>query len=94
MTEQIQEQDPAVVEEQGGSSPQLQISDLVKILEILNVVSARGAIKPDEFSVVGGIYERIYQFLLSSGVLKPGDRADDTDDAAPAAESTDAAAAE
>jgi hypothetical protein len=50
---------------------QLQVTDLVKVLEILNVVSARGAIKPDEFSTVGGIYERLYQFLVYSKVIKP-----------------------
>lgn len=48
----------------------LQINDLVKILEILNVVSQRGAIRPDEFTIVGGIYDRIYAFLDSSGIFK------------------------
>jgi hypothetical protein len=54
----------------------LQINDLVKILEILNVVSQRGAIRPDEFSTVGGIYERIFQFLDASGVFKKSEESD------------------
>lgn len=54
----------------------LQINDLVKILEILNIVSQRGAIRPDEFSTVGGIYERIFQFLDASGVFKKSEESD------------------
>lgn len=54
----------------------LQIDDLLKILEILNIVSQRGAIRPEEFSVVGGVYERIYQFLDASGVFKKTNQAD------------------
>ena len=54
----------------------LQINDLVKILEILNVVSQRGAIRPDEFSTVGGIYERIFQFLDASGVFKKSEESE------------------
>lgn len=53
----------------------LQIADLLKILEILNVCSARGAIKPDEMTVVGGVYERIYTFLDASGAIPPGAKA-------------------
>jgi hypothetical protein len=51
----------------------LQISDLVKVLEILDVVSKRGAIKADEFEVVGGIYNRIFVFLKSTGVIQERD---------------------
>lgn len=57
----------------------LQIDDLLKILEILNIVSQRGAIRPEEFSVVGGVYERIYQFLDASGVFKKTDQADNSE---------------
>lgn len=56
--------------EENSQPANLQINDLLKILEILNVVSQRGAFRPDEFSIVGGVYERIFAFLDSSGVLK------------------------
>lgn len=60
----------------------LQINDLVKILEILNIVSQRGAIRPDEFLTVGGVYERIFQFLDASGVFqKSAEESDQTDSA-------------
>lgn len=60
--------------------PNLQINDLVKILEILNVVSQRGAIRPEEFSVVGGIYDRIFQFLTASGVFNTDETSDEESD--------------
>lgn len=58
-------------EETTEQQPQsLQINDLMKVLEILNVCSQRGAIRPDEMTVVGGVYERIFQFLDASGVFE------------------------
>ena len=51
----------------------LQINDLVKVLEILDVVSKRGAIKADEFEVVGGVYSRIFMFLKNTGVIQERD---------------------
>jgi hypothetical protein len=48
----------------------LQINDLVKVLEILDIVSKRGAIKADEFEVVGGVYSRIFEFLKNTGVIQ------------------------
>lgn len=67
--QQPQDQDPTT-----NTPPvSLQISDLVKVLEILDVVSKRGAIKADEFEVVGGVYSRIFVFLKSTGVIQEHD---------------------
>jgi hypothetical protein len=67
--QQPQDQDPTT-----NTPPvSLQISDLVKVLEILDVVSKRGAIKADEFEVVGGVYGRIFVFLKSTGVIQEHD---------------------
>lgn len=59
-------------QEQPAATPpvSLQINDLVKVLEILDVVSKRGAIKADEFEVVGGVYSRIFAFLKNTGVIQ------------------------
>ena len=54
----------------GNPPVSLQINDLVKVLEILDVVSKRGAIKADEFEVVGGVYSRIFTFLKNTGVIQ------------------------
>ena len=61
-------------EQNNATAPvSLQINDLVKVLEILDVVSKRGAIKAEEFEVVGGVYSRIFMFLKSTGVIQERD---------------------
>lgn len=39
------------------------VADLRIVLQILNVVSARGAIKANEMSMVGDVYDRISKFI-------------------------------
>ncbi len=48
----------------------LQLSDLVATLEIFQLASNRGAFKPEEFTTVGGVYERLYAFLESAGAVQ------------------------
>lgn len=61
-------------EQNNATAPvSLQINDLVKVLEILDVVSKRGAIKAEEFEVVGGVYSRIFMFLKNTGVIQERD---------------------
>jgi hypothetical protein len=55
---------------------QLNLSDLVVVLETLNLASSRGSFKPEEFSTIGPCYERIFNFLLASGVIKPQQQGD------------------
>ena len=55
---------------------QLNLSDLVVVLETLNLASSRGAFKPEEFSTIGSCYERLFNFLLASGVIKPQQQGD------------------
>lgn len=49
---------------------QLQLEDLVRALEIINLSSSRGAFKPEEFVTIGGVYERIFAFLIASGAIQ------------------------
>ncbi len=58
-------------QEQPQNQPQLNLSDLVVVLETLNLASSRGAFKPEEFTTIGPCYERIFNFLLASGVIQP-----------------------
>ena len=46
---------------------QLQLADLMVALEIINVASARGVFKPEEFQAIGGCYDRIRTFLIANG---------------------------
>lgn len=66
MSDQAQEQ-PQV---------QLNLSDLVVVLETMNLAASRGAFKPEEFATIGPCYERIFNFLLASGVIQPQQSAD------------------
>lgn len=52
-----------------GNEVQLQLADLVTALETIQLASSRGAYKPEEFTVIGGVYERIYAFLESTGAV-------------------------
>lgn len=47
----------------------LTVQDLTLTLQIIQAVTSRGAIKPEEMAVVGGLYERIFKFLDSIGAL-------------------------
>lgn len=59
--------------EQTPEQPQVQLnlSDLVIVLETMNLASSRGAFKPEEFTTIGPCYERIFNFLVASGIIQP-----------------------
>jgi hypothetical protein len=50
---------------------QLQLSDLMLAAQVIQLASTRGAIKPEEFTQVGGLYERLVKFLQASGAIQP-----------------------
>jgi hypothetical protein len=51
------------------SQVQLQLGDLVSVLEVLQLASSRGEFKPEEFTAIGGMYERIFSFLETTGAV-------------------------
>lgn len=53
--------------------PQLSLTDLVNVLQVIRTCAARGAIKAEEMASVGGLYDRLQTFLTSTGVLKPAE---------------------
>lgn len=55
----------------------LGVQDLKVMLQVLEVVSQRGAIRAEEMAVVGPVYNNLRAFLVASGELQ-----------APAAEET------
>jgi hypothetical protein len=58
---------------QQDSAPGLNLQDLVLVVQTLQVIAQRGAIKADELTTVGGLYDRLVAFLEHSGVIKkPG----------------------
>lgn len=52
------------------ASPQLQISDLLLILQILQAIAQRGGFKVEEFKTVGECYERLFAFLAANGAVR------------------------
>jgi hypothetical protein len=53
------------------AQPNLGLNDLIVVLQTLQLASSRGAFKPEEFTTIGGCYERIFAFLTASGAIKP-----------------------
>jgi hypothetical protein len=51
-------------------APSLALTDLVLLLNLVRVAADRGAIKAEEMSAVGTVYEKLVKFLTASGVLK------------------------
>lgn len=56
--------------EKDSAAPQLNLSDLVFVLQAFQLASSRGAFKPEEFSAIGGCYERLFAFLEANGAVK------------------------
>jgi hypothetical protein len=48
----------------------LTIQDLLLTLQVVQVAASRGAFKADELSNVGGLYDRLFKFLESTGAIQ------------------------
>ena len=87
--EQIQDATLAQTEETPAQSagPSLQLQDLVLALQTIQACAQRGAIRADEMTTVGGLYDRMFAFLEAQGVITRGNT---TEAAETPAENTDA----
>lgn len=65
-------------EQTTNTQPQLNLNDLIFVLQAFQMASNRGAFKPEEFTAVGGCYERIFAFLESQGAVKKSEQKDQT----------------
>jgi len=63
------EQPTQITEE--APPPSLALTDLVLLLNLIRVTAERGAIKAEEMSAVGNVYEKLTKFLQASGALNP-----------------------
>jgi hypothetical protein len=75
--------------EENQTQVQLQLADLVLALEIIQVASSRGAFKADEYTAIGGCYDRIRSFLLTSGAVKEATEEEEPAQEEPQGESND-----
>lgn len=60
-------------DQEAQKNPNLNIADLVNILQVLRTCAQRGAFRADEMTAVGGIYDRLQAFLVSTGAVKVTD---------------------
>lgn len=49
--------------------PSLSLQDLVLLLNVVRVAAERGAIKAEEMTAVGTVYEKLVTFLTASGAI-------------------------
>jgi len=57
------------------AGPSLSLQDLVLALQTIQAAAQRGAVRADEMTTVGGLYDRMFAFLEAQGVIKKGDAA-------------------
>lgn len=62
----------------------LNVQDLIVMKNIIDITSARGAIRADEMQLVGGVYKKLVGFLVEAGIIKTGEPAKAEDVAAEA----------
>lgn len=72
MTESNSTEQPATEQPAVQERPTLTLQDLTLVVQILETMSARGAVKAEELSSVGQLYDRITAFLkVASGAPQP-----------------------
>lgn len=74
MTEQTTPQ----TEESTNTAPTLTINDLLVALQVIQIATQRGTLKPEELITVGTLYDRLVKFLEASGALKKAETSDQT----------------
>jgi hypothetical protein len=61
----------AVTQPSEQPAPSLTLQDLVLVAQIIQLTSQRGAFKAEELAQVGGLYNKLIEFLQSTGALTP-----------------------
>jgi len=62
------EETPQAEQPQGAS---LSLQDLVLMMNLIRATSERGAIRAEEMTEVGAVYNKLVQFLTESGAIQP-----------------------
>lgn len=52
--------------------PSINLTDLVLMLNLIRVSADRGAVKAEEMSAVGAVYEKLFKFLQANGAINTG----------------------
>jgi len=71
MTDETTQTADATAIPEAAPQVQLQLQDILAAAQCIQLASTRGAYRAEEFTQVGGIYERLVAFLQASGALQP-----------------------
>jgi hypothetical protein len=69
MTDEITQNTDTAPADAGAPQLQLQLKDIVVAAQALQLAAQRGAFRAEEFTEIGGMYDRIFTFLKESGAL-------------------------
>jgi len=69
MQEPTTQTEPTTQPESDTTAVQLQLSDLLMCAQALQLASTRGAFRAEEFTQIGGVFDRITAFLKASGAI-------------------------
>lgn len=81
MSEQATDAVQETTQEQAPTT-QLQLSDLVLCVQALQLAGSRGAFRAEEFTQVGGVFDRVTAFLRESGAIKTTETSESADKSA------------
>jgi hypothetical protein len=68
-TQDLSAESTPAVEAPASAPASLQLSDLVLALQTIQASVQRGAIRVEEMSTVGGLYDRLLAFLEAQGAI-------------------------
>ena len=68
-TQDLPAESTPAVEAPASAPASLQLSDLVLALQTIQASAQRGAIRVEEMSTVGGLYDRLLAFLEAQGAI-------------------------
>jgi hypothetical protein len=64
-------------EVQAAQAPSLTVTDLIVLFNLTQAAAQRGAIRAEEMQVVGGVFDKLTQFLTAAGAINQAAPADD-----------------
>lgn len=76
-TQVTQEEVSEVAQEQAA---QLQLSDLLLCMQAIQLATTRGAFRAEEFTQIGGVFDRVTAFLRASGAIKSPETSESADE--------------
>lgn len=81
MLEQTTEATQETTQEQAQTA-QLQLSDLLLCMQAIQLATTRGAFRAEEFTQIGGVFDRVTAFLKDSGAIKSANTGESADESA------------